>query len=225
MGSEAGGRAIGSGRGAGGPAEEITRSMDATSGVSASYAARRRRAQPSGWWGVVLLVATETALFGTLIASYFYLRFRTVDWPPGRIEPPEATLPLLLTGALLVATVPMFFAVRAALGGNARGAVLWIVPAFVVQCGYLGAQAALFASDLDKFGPKDNAYGSIYFTMLGAHHAHVLVGILLSAFVGLRLLSGLTNYRVIAVRVVALYWYFVVVVGVLVTLTQVSPSL
>jgi cytochrome c oxidase subunit 3 len=204
---------------------DVTRSMDATSGVSASFAARKRRAQPSGWWGMALLIATEAALFGTLMASYFYLRFRTVDWPPGSIEPPDATLPLLLTGALLVASLPMVLAARAARAGKARQALLWILPALVVQCGYLGAQAVLFANDLDKFGPKDNAYGSIYFTMLAAHHAHVLLGILLSLFVVARLTSGLTNYRVIAVRVVALYWYFVAVIGILVTLTQVSPSL
>jgi cytochrome c oxidase subunit III len=204
---------------------DVTRSMDATSGVSASYAARKRRAQPSGWWGVALLVATETALFGTLIASYFYLRFRTVGWPPDAIQPPDATLPLVLTGALLATSVPMLLCARAARAGDARRTLLWILLALVVQCGYLGGQAALFASDLDKFSPKDNAYGSIYFTMLGAHHAHVLVGILLSLFVVARVLSGLTNYRVIAVRVVTVYWYFVAIVGVLVTLTQVSPSL
>jgi cytochrome c oxidase subunit 3 len=204
---------------------DVTRSTEAMSAVSASYAARKRRAQPSGWWGVALLVATETALFGTLIASYFYLRFRTVDWPPGGIEAPDATLPLVLTGVLIATSVPMLLAAREARAGEARRTALWILLALVVQAGYLGGQAALFASDLDKFSPKDNAYGSIYFTMLGAHHAHVLVGILLSLFVLVRLISGLTNYRVIAVRVVALYWYFVAVVGVLVTLTQVSPSL
>jgi cytochrome c oxidase subunit 3 len=204
---------------------DVTRSTEAMSAVSASYAARKRRAQPSGWWGVALLVATETALFGTLIASYFYLRFRTVDWPPGGIEAPDATLPLVLTGVLIAMSVPMLLAAREARAGEARRTALWILLALVVQAGYLGGQAALFASDLDKFSPKDNAYGSIYFTMLGAHHAHVLVGILLSLFVLVRLISGLTNYRVIAVRVVALYWYFVAVVGVLVTLTQVSPSL
>jgi cytochrome c oxidase subunit III len=204
---------------------DVTRSMEATSGVSASYAARQRRAQPSGWWGVALLVTTETALFGTLIASYFYLRFRTVSWPPGGIQPPDATLPLVLTGVLLATSVPMLLAARAARSGDARRSALWIVLALVVQCGYLGGQIALFASDLDKFSPKDSAYGSVYFTMLGAHHAHVLLGILLTLFILLRLLSGLTNYRVIGVRVVALYWYFVAAVGVLVTLTQVSPSL
>jgi heme/copper-type cytochrome/quinol oxidase subunit 3 len=83
----------------------------------------------------------------------------------------------------------------------------------------------LFEHDLDKFSPKATAYGSIYFTMLAIHHLHVLVGILLIGWLLARLLSGLTTYRLIAVRVVALYWYFVIAMGVLVVLTQLSPSL
>ena len=59
----------------------------------------------------------------------------------------------------------------------------------------------------------------------GAHHLHVLVGILLNAWLAARLLTGLTNYRVIGVRVIAVYWYFVDVLAVLVTATILSPSL
>jgi heme/copper-type cytochrome/quinol oxidase subunit 3 len=83
----------------------------------------------------------------------------------------------------------------------------------------------LYLSDLDKFSPKGSAYGSIYFTLVGAHHAHVAVGMLLSLFVLARTITGLTNYRMIAIRVVALYWYFVSAVAVFVVLTQLYPSL
>jgi hypothetical protein len=40
-----------------------------------------------------------------------------------------------------------------------------------------------------------------------------------------RLLGGMTNYRLVTVRVVAFYWYFVSALGVAVVLTQLSPSL
>ena len=54
---------------------------------------------------------------------------------------------------------------------------------------------------------------------------HVLIGILLCVWLLARLRSGFTGYRVTAVRVVALYWYFVNAVAILVVLTQISPSL
>jgi heme/copper-type cytochrome/quinol oxidase subunit 3 len=216
---------MGSGRRAGGPAEEITRSMHATSGVAASYVARRRRAMPSGWWGVILLAATETAFFGTLIASYFYLGVKNAHWPPPGIAAPDMTAPVILAGILVATSLPMLVAARSALAGRTRPAWLALLAAVLVQAGYLAFQIHFFAADLDKFKPDASAYGSIYFTLLAAHHLHVLVGILLVLWLLARLLSGLTNYRLIAVRVVAVYWYFVNALAVLVLATQISPRL
>ena len=203
----------------------VTRSMEATTPGEAARVARQRIALPSGWWGVVLLVATEAALFGTLLASYFYLRFKVAHWPPGGIPPPKVLLPLVLTGVLLATAIPTFLAVRAAESGSVRRTWALIALALIVQTAYLVAQIQLLTDDLHKFTPQDNAYGSIYFTLLGAHHAHVLVGILLNLWLAARLLTGLTNYRVIGVRVIAVYWYFVDVLAVLVTATVLSPSL
>ena len=205
--------------------DEVTRSTEATSAVAASYAARRRRSSPNGWWGVALLVATEAALFGSLMASYFYLRFTATLWPPPGVEDPKVALPLVLTGVLVLTSVPMFVAARAARNGKVALAWRAILLATLVQAGYLTVQILLFRDDLNSFSPKDTAYGSVYFTLLAAHHVHVLIGILLCLWLLARLASGLTNYRLIAVRVVAFYWYFVSAVGVLVVLTQLSPSL
>jgi heme/copper-type cytochrome/quinol oxidase subunit 3 len=183
------------------------------------------RAQPSGWWGVALLVTTEAALFGTLLASYFYLRFKTQVWPPAGIDPPDVVLPLCLTAALVATAMPLFLSARAAVAGDAARARSLIVLALLVQAGYIAVQVILFERDLGEFSPRETAYGSIYFTMLGVHHAHVAFGMLLELAMLAKLLGGLTGYRVIGVRIVALYWYLVVAVGVLVVLTQVSPSL
>jgi heme/copper-type cytochrome/quinol oxidase subunit 3 len=87
-------------------------------------------------------------------------------------------------------------------------------------------QVLLFRHDLNDFTPQGSAYGSIYFTLLAAHHAHVVFGILLNlvvaAFVALR---GLTNYWLIAARSAAVYWYVVAALAILVVLTQLAPSL
>jgi cytochrome c oxidase subunit III len=183
------------------------------------------RALPNGWWGAAAFVATEASLFGALLATYFYLRFQAPAWPPPGIESPDVALPLALTGALVLTTGPMFVAARAAVAGRLRAAWTALAIAGAVQAGYLAVQIVLFADDVAKLSPRDSAYASIYLTLLAVHHAHVLLGILMVAWLLARLLWGLTSYRVTGVRAVALYWYFVAAVGVLVTLTQVSPSL
>jgi cytochrome c oxidase subunit I+III len=184
----------------------------------------RGRAMPSGWWGMATFLATETALFGSLIGSYFYLRFTSPQWPQGGIAPPSAALPLALTAGLVLSALPMLGASRAASRGRGRAAWLLLALAFAMQAAYLAVQVVSYVDDLNTFSPSTNAYGSIYFTLLGAHHAHVLVGLLLNGWLLARLTRGLTAYRAIAVRAVALYWYVVSLVGVAVVLTQVSPS-
>jgi cytochrome c oxidase subunit 3 len=204
---------------------EVSRSMEAESAGAAARVDRRRRSMPAGLWGTLLFIATEATLFGTLIGTYFYLRFQNAHWPPPGVEPPKVALPLALTGALVLTTVPMMLAAARARAGDVSGAVASLLLAFAVQTGYLVVQIHLFQSDLHKFSPKDSSYGSIYFTLLGAHHAHVLLGLLLDLWVIGRLLGGMTNYRLITVRVVAFYWYFVNALAVAVVLTQLSPSL
>jgi cytochrome c oxidase subunit 3/cytochrome c oxidase subunit I+III len=186
---------------------------------------QRPRAMPNGWWAMALLIATEATLFGSLIASYFYLRFQASVWPPPGVPSPSVTLPLVLTAVLLASTVPIYGAVQAAAAGRPGRAWLLVVLAMAVQGAYLGVQIHLFADDLASFSPTANAYGSIYFTLLAIHHAHVGVGLLLDAWIVGKLVRGLTNYRMIALRVIALYWYFVALVGIAVVFTQLYPAL
>jgi heme/copper-type cytochrome/quinol oxidase subunit 3 len=174
----------------------------------------------------ILLIASEACLFGSLIASYFYLRFDAAGWPPNGIEAPSVVLPLAFTGMLVATCVPVYLGVRAARAGAVRSAWWLILGATVVQATYLGLQIWLFSDELHKFGPQADAYASIYYALLGVHHAHVAVGLAISLWVLAKLFGGrLTNYRLNAVRVLGLYWYFVSAMAVLVVLTQLWPSL
>ena len=203
----------------------ITRSMEATTPRGVALVTERRVARPSGWWGMVIFVATEATLFGTMIGTYFYLRFRTLHWPPTGVPEPKLVVPLVLTGVLVLTSVVMQLALGSAARGRLGLARLALLVALIVQSGYLAMQIHLFIGDLDKFSPNATAYASIYFTLVGAHHFHVLVGILLNAWLLLRFAAGLTNYRLVGLQATTFYWHFVNVLAVVVTLTQVSPSL
>jgi cytochrome c oxidase subunit 3 len=193
-----------------------------TSGVRVE---RRRRSMPSGWWGAALFIATEATLFGTLLATYFYLRFNTPRWPPAGVPEPKVALPLILTGVLVASTVPVLLGSRAARAGNARAAWLFFFVALLIQGAYFGVQMHEFLGDLAKFSPHATAYASIYFTLLATHHAHVAVGMLIELWLLAKLARGLTSYRLVGVRVAAFYWCFVNLAAVAVVLTQVYPAL
>jgi cytochrome c oxidase subunit 3/cytochrome c oxidase subunit I+III len=171
---------------------------------------------------MALLLATEAALLGAMIGAYFYLHFTSPQWPQGDIEDPKVALPLILTAVLVASALPMAGAAAAVKRGARRAAWWLIAAALAIQAAYLAVQIVEYRSDLDEFGPDTNAYGSIYFTLIGAHHAHVLVGILLDLWLLVRLSSGLTHYRAVAVRAIALYWYVIAALAVAVVATQVT---
>ena len=204
----------------------VTRSSSAFDAAASGRVSRQRVAQPNGWWGMALFLCAEATLFGTLIGSYFYLDFNAHHWPPVGVKAPSVVLPLVGTAALVATSLPMWLAARSARAGERR-ATMWLISvALVIQLCYLALQILLFRHDLNDFSPTASAYGSIYFTLLAAHHAHVLFGILLGlvllGFIGVR---GLTNYWLVGVRGLALYWYVVNVLAVIVVFTQLSPSL
>jgi heme/copper-type cytochrome/quinol oxidase subunit 3 len=193
-------------------------------GGAATALAHGRRAIPNGIWGVLLFAATETALFGTLIGSYFFLRFSSPHWPPPGVAAPSVALPLALTAALVLSTAPVVLAARAARDGHRGTAIALLALALVMQAGYLAWQIVLLHDDLRRISPRTSAYGSVYVTLLVLHHAHVALGLLLDGWLIARLGRGLTRYRVTTAQVVAIYWVFVNAAAIAVVATQVSPS-
>jgi heme/copper-type cytochrome/quinol oxidase subunit 3 len=182
-----------------------------------------RQARPNGWWGTAVFVATEATLFGTMIGTYVYLRFHNAHWPPPQIEPPAVLTPALLTLALVLTSVPMQLAWRSARRSARVRALTLIAVAAAVQTGYLVWQMHDYLDQYDRMRPQASAYSSVYLTLLGTDHLHVLVGILLNAWLLLRLATRLTRYRLHALQSIVFYWHAVNVITVVVLLVQISP--
>jgi len=180
------------------------------------------RSRPNGWWGMLIFVTAEATLFGCLLGSWFYLRLQSVHWPQGAIEPKDPVVPLILAAVLASTSLLMQLASSAGVRGRAGAAVVPLLLALVVQAGYFAYAIHDYRADLSTFSPQDNGYASIYYTLLGADHAHVAVGLLLNAWLLLRLFGGLTPYRLTGLRATTLYWHVVNVITVVVTVTIVS---
>jgi heme/copper-type cytochrome/quinol oxidase subunit 3 len=193
--------------------------------VSSTILALDARSRSRGWWGMAMLVASEATLFGLMVGSYFLLRFKQVEWPPRGIPEPKLAVPLIMLGVLVATAVPIQVVSWAAQARRLALARLALLTALVVQAGYLAMEIHLYRDDLAKFGPQQHAYASLYYTLLGADHGHVAVGLLLDVWLLLKLVGGFTQYRVRAARAIALYWHAVILLTIVVTLTVLSPSL
>jgi cytochrome c oxidase subunit 3/cytochrome c oxidase subunit I+III len=184
-----------------------------------------RAARPTGWWGAVVFVATEATLFGTLVGTYIYLRLHNAHWPPPNVPKPPVLTPTLLTAALLLTSIPMHLASRAAGAGRRQTAWRATATAFAIQLGYLIWQLHDYVHTIDVYDPHQSAWASVFVTLLGADHLHVLAGVLLSGWFVLRISSRLTRYRIVGLQSTAFYWHAVNVITLVVLVVQLSTHL
>jgi heme/copper-type cytochrome/quinol oxidase subunit 3 len=88
---------------------------------------------------------------------------------------------------------------------------------------FLGLQIYEFARA--EFSPTDHAYASLWFTVLGLHGLHVLIGLLLLLAVLVWTARGyFTPDRHTTVHTVSLYWHFVDAVWVILILPAIYLS-
>jgi heme/copper-type cytochrome/quinol oxidase subunit 3 len=182
-----------------------------------------------GWWGMVGLIATESMLFGSLIASYFYLRFTSGPaWPPDGIPRPTLELPLIMTAILWSSSIPVHIADRAIRKGRQLRLRLGLALGFVLGAIFLVIQVGIeYPESLLEFTPQTNAYGSLFFAITGLHGLHVLVGLMFSLWVQVRAWRGAFDAeRHLTVQNFTLYWHFVDTVWALVLFTvYLTPNL
>jgi heme/copper-type cytochrome/quinol oxidase subunit 3 len=193
---------------------------------AATPLARPTGSRANGWWGMLLLIATEATLFAVLIASYFYIRFKSPVWPPDGINEPTLGRPLLNNGILLASIAPIYFAEYAAVRGRQGLLRLGLLGSLLLMLAYFGLQLDSFWTSWHAFKPSQDTYASLVYAIVGAHWLHVGAGILLVAFVFVRALLGhFGAERNVPVQVTALYVHFVGLLAIPVFLTSVSPAL
>lgn len=178
-----------------------------------------------GWWGMVWFCVTEGMLFASFFASYLYLHGSTLAVGEEGGRYPSLAFPIPMTALLLTSSLTMWWAergIRRARGGQLRAG---LALTFLLGAGFLVLQAFEYR-DKD-IGPTSGAYGSIFFTTTGVHGAHVLVGLLMIAFLQIRAWRGhFDARRHDAVQNVALYWHFIDAVWIsILTILYLSPRL
>jgi heme/copper-type cytochrome/quinol oxidase subunit 3 len=185
----------------------MTRSRTEALDVSAlpSYAFSH---QSPMWWGTIGMIAIEGTVFALTIATYFYLRSHSATWPMTAL-PPDLLWGTVNTAIMLGSLVPNHFGKKAAEHHDLHGVRLWLSVGLVFSLGFLAVRAMEFATLNVRW--DSNAYGSVVWTLLGFHTAHLATDFADTVVLDVLFFKGpLEGKRFVDVSENAFYWYFVV---------------
>jgi cytochrome c oxidase subunit III len=183
----------------------------AETAAGAMPVSRQADPRPNAWWGMLLVVLTESSLFAIFLLSYFYLRAKTAGaWPPDGIEDPKLLRPALMTVLLVASDIPMVIADRRIRRDDRSGLVVGALITLAMGAGFLALQVVEYRDEIARFTPQTNAYASLFYTINSIHALHVAVGLILIAWTVVRTWQGHVSRRhAIGVQVTSLYWHFV----------------
>lgn len=160
---------------------------------------------------VLIVMASETAFFGTLLMSYLYLRTGQTNWPFAHPSLPRLIVPGINSLILIISAVVAWAALRAARRGDRtmlrRGLLLSLGLGFVFIAGQV------FEFTRTGMRPDDLAFGGVFFTLMGFHALHVLAGQLLNGLSVHRASRGALDAGLMA-SVEAGVWFWTFVTGV-----------
>jgi len=160
------------------------------------------------WWATMCMIAVEGTVFALSITAYIYLKGRVPHWPPG-VMPPELRWGTLNVIILLVSIWPNLLARRAAEHFELGGVRLWMTICMVLALAFNIVRVLEFSALNVRW--DTNAYGSITWTLLGLHTAHIVTDFLDSGVLTAVMFCGTVDeHRFVDVSENAMYWNFVV---------------
>ena len=160
------------------------------------------------WWGTLGMMAIEGTMFAIVLASYFYLRTRVTDWPPG-LMPPALTFGVLNTALFVVSVIPNQWVKKVAEKGDLRRVQLGLLVMTAIGIGNIALRYGEFKSLNCQWDA--NAYASILWTILGLHTVHLLTDWYDTAVLTVMMWLGpVEGKRFMDASENSDYWYFVV---------------
>ena len=159
--------------------------------------------------GVIGLILTESALFTIFVIAYlFYIgKSATGPYPKDVLE-----LPILATICLLSSSVTVVLAEHAFRRGHNGGFRLWWLITILLAVAFLGSTAFEWRRLIfrDNLTISTNLFGTTFYSLVGLHASHVIVGLTLLVLVLILSLRGyVTRAHAEHVEMLSWYWHFV----------------
>jgi cytochrome c oxidase subunit 3/cytochrome o ubiquinol oxidase subunit 3 len=184
-----------------------------------AHAEPTEEALPSrGRVGMFCLIATEAALFSIFVVAYLFYIGKSLSGPyPAQV----LEVPILPTICLLASSATIMLAERALHQGYGVRFKGWWLLTILLGVAFLFATAVewyrlIFTHQLTI---STNLFGTTFYSLVGFHAMHVMVGLILLTLVLILSVCGyITQAQSERVAALSLYWHFVDVVWIVVFL-------
>ena len=164
---------------------------------------------PRGIVGMACLIVAESAIFIIFVVAYVYYIGKSLSGPtPAQV----LELPILGTICLLSSSATVHFAVSALRKNNLRGCTLWLAGTVLLGAVFLMGTAREWYHLIHDFGLtiRTNLFGTTFYSLVGLHATHVVIGLIMLSIALALLLSGRVQEKhAERLEVLSLYWHFV----------------
>ena len=178
---------------------------------------------PGGWSrgrvGMACLIFGESTFFSVFVVAYLFYIGKSATGP----QPSDVLeFPLVATLCLLSSSATAGFAVKALAQGNAARAGVALALTVGLGAGFLGATANEWFGLIYDHGLTigTNLFGTTFYSLVGFHATHVVLGLLMLSLVLGGVLAGKVGpEHSERVEIVTWYWHFVDAVWIVVLTT------
>ena len=162
-----------------------------------------------GTVGMVCLIVAEAAIFLIFFVAYLFYIGKSLSGPlPAQV----LELPIFSTICLLSSSVTVHFAVRSLRKNNLRNCTLGLAATVLLGALFLLSTAREWHHLIrdDGLTIRTNLFGTTFYSLVGLHATHVIVGlIMLSIALGVSLSGRMKEAHSERLDVLSLYWHFV----------------
>jgi cytochrome c oxidase subunit 3 len=179
------------------------------------FADEEWRLPSRGRVAMISLIIGECGIFAIFVAAYVYYIGRSLSGPTPRI----LEIPILNTVCLLSSSLTIWLAERAIERGRIRLFGAWWAATIALGLKFILGTAAEWRSLIYDHGLtiSANLFGTTFYSLVGLHATHVIVGLIgLSIVMIFTLLGHVREEHAERIQVWALYWHFVDAVWVVV---------
>jgi cytochrome c oxidase subunit 3/cytochrome o ubiquinol oxidase subunit 3 len=162
-----------------------------------------------GTVGMACLIIAESAIFLIFVVAYIFYIGKSLTGPtPAQV----LELPIFGTVCLLSSSITVHFAVAALRKSKLRAFTVWLAGTVLLGSIFLLTTAREWYHLIHDEGLtiQTNLFGTTYYSLVGLHATHVVVGlIMLSLALGFSLSGLVTEEHSEKLETLSLYWHFV----------------